>query len=362
MLDRTQPLTRHWIAALLMVGACNNSANSSSPLLTAGTSGGANKLTSAGNAAQTAAAVGGSTGSVAGSPGGLLGSAGRLSGASGGAAAGHSGSSAQLDSDAGPAADGGELSAGGHAAGGSGGASGDVDTRPPCEKKASQVILFGDSYVSWVSHNFPTDLAKETGETYRNYAVGGYSLGSGGIGKIGPELDQAIAADPDIIAAIGDGGGNDLLVPDPMWMGADQCKTSAAPTLKVCQDIVKTGLAAGRDLMAKAASAGIKDVVYFYYPRVPSNTVLGGADPNALLEYSKPMAKDFCDNVASTTGGKLRCHFLDLVPVFDGHPEWFVAGDIHPNPQGSIAMAKAVVQVMKDNCIAQHASSGCCAP
>jgi lysophospholipase L1-like esterase len=51
-----------------------------------------------------------------------------------------------------------------------------------------------------------------------------------------------------------------------------------------------------------------------------------------------------------------------MIPVFDGHPEYFAFADIHPNSTGSQAMAKAVVKVMKDACIAQPASSGCCTP
>jgi len=74
------------------------------------------------------------------------------------------------------------------------------------------------------------------------------------------------------------------------------------------------------------------------------------------------MARDLCTNAEANTGGKLRCHFLDLQPVFDGHSDWFADDGIHENSTGSAAIAKEAVKLMKANCIAQRADSGCCAP
>ena len=53
---------------------------------------------------------------------------------------------------------------------------------------------------------------------------------------------------------------------------------------------------------------------------------------------------------------------VDTVPLFEGHPEYFAAADIHENSTGSKVIAKAVVDTMKAHCIAQPASSGCCKP
>jgi len=103
-------------------------------------------------------------------------------------------------------------------------------------------------------------------------------------------------------------------------------------------------------------------VVYFYYPHVPTGTLLGGDNPNAILDKALPQVKAFCEGVEAKTSGKTRCHFLDLVPVFEGHTDWFVAGDIHENSSGSAAMAKAVWGLMKDKCLGQPESSGCCEP
>ena len=81
-----------------------------------------------------------------------------------------------------------------------------------------------------------------------------------------------------------------------------------------------------------------------------------------LLDWPYPKAEQLCVDAETETGGRLRCHFIDMRPVFEGHPEYFVAGDVHENAAGSAAMADVIVQVMKDNCIAQPESSGCCAP
>jgi len=92
---------------------------------------------------------------------------------------------------------------------------------------------------------------------------------------------------------------------------------------------------------------------------VPANTILSGSQPNEILDYALPMVKDFCDGREAKTGGKLRCHFVDMVPVYEGHTDWFNE-DIHPNSKGSAGMAKHLWQVMKDKCLGQKSGSDCC--
>lgn len=228
-------------------------------------------------------------------------------------------------------------------------------------KKPSQVISIGDSYMNWGTHTFPTDLNTAAGVTFRpTYAIGGFSMGSGGIGLIPPLFDNAVRADPDIIAVVADGGGNDLLIPA---LGRPDCKNMQnAATVAGCQQIVTDALAASEKLMTTMANAKVHDVIYFFYPHVPAPTALGGSYPNVMLDYSLPKVKAACEGTKAKTGGKLTCWFIDLIPVFEGHNDWFAPSDIHENSNGSKAMAKAVVDVMKQNCIAQPASSGCCKP
>jgi hypothetical protein len=331
---------------------------------TGGASGGAAGTTGSGGtsgASGTGGAAGKSGGGGTGGSAGTSGTGG-TSGASGsgGAAGSTSIDAGGASTDAGTAVD-----VGGGIDTGAPDAVTDVGVeRPPCMKSPNQVVVLGDSYVNWISHTFPSDLARETGVTYRMYAVGGTAMGSGGIGLIAPQLDQAVAADPNIIAVVMDGGGNDILVPDTAQFpqGGDCKQNAMSPTIPDCQKIIQKAVDKATEMMNTAADKGVKDIVYFFYPHVPEGTLIGGAHPNAILDYAFPLVKATCDGAHARTGGRLTCHFLDLIPVFDGHPDWFAATDIHPNPTGSAAMAKGVWQVMKDACIAQPASSGCCAP
>jgi hypothetical protein len=251
---------------------------------------------------------------------------------------------------------------------GAGGAGGMAE-KPPCLSDATQLVMIGDSYVNWTTHTFPADMNAASMLSIADFAVGGTSMGSGGIGLIPPQFDSALMTHPKIIAVIADGGGNDILVPDlnqfPM---GDQCKAMGAQSamIPVCQQIVQKALDAGRTLFFHMADKGVKDVVFFFYPRVPTGTWLA-QDPNGMLDYALPKIQAECDgayqeSVMANPAKTLRCHFVNLVPVFDGHPEYFAANDLHPNPTGSKAMAAAVWAKMKQDCVAQPASSGCCTP
>lgn len=235
--------------------------------------------------------------------------------------------------------------------------------KPKCVTKGSQVILVGDSYINWISHSFPADLADNSGQQWRNYAIGGQSLATGGIGLIGlgyiPEqLDTALAEDREFHTLIMDGGGNDILVADP-FLAPNSCTASGASKDPACQMIVQLALQAAKSTIDKAAAVGVRDVIYFFYPHVPANTILSDDNPNEILDYALPMAKAVCDGTEQQTGGRMRCTFVDLVPVFAGHPDYFNE-DIHPNDKGGKAMADKIWQVMTDKCLGQKAPKDCC--
>jgi hypothetical protein len=226
-------------------------------------------------------------------------------------------------------------------------------------KKDSQLIVIGDSYINWISHNFPDDIKKESGQSWRMEAVGGTSIGSGGIGRIPPQFDDSIASDPDAHTVLMDGGGNDILVPDLTLDPFGACTNTGSSKNENCQAIVKMALDAANALMMNMSSKGIRDVIYFFYPHVPANTILTGGNPDEILDYALPMVKDFCDGVEQRTAGKTRCTFVDMVPLFAGHNDWFNS-DIHPNELGSAAMAKKLWGVMTDKCIGQKGPKDCC--
>jgi hypothetical protein len=354
------------VGCLLAVAACNNSMPESetNPTGTAGTPAPGTGVTAGKSAAGSSAA--GSTGSNSAGSGQQPSAAGRTASGmagSGAAGTGDDETDAGLGETAGsPAAGSGGAQAGAGAAGTSGAAGeGGAAVRPPCLTKQSQLVAVGDSYLNWITHTFPDDFRTEFGE-YRMYAVGGASMGSGGIaGFIPDQLTMAISEDSDILAAVMTGGGNDILIADTAkYPGSDTCKDRTdAPMDKVCQDVIANAMDVASKLMDTAANAGIRDVVYLFYPHIPGGG-FGGMNPNAILDYSLPMARDLCLGASARTEGKLTCHFIDLVPVFDGHPDWFADDGIHENNLGSAAMAKEVVKVLKEKCVAQPAASGCC--
>jgi hypothetical protein len=263
---------------------------------------------------------------------------------------------------------------GGAPAGGNGGMSGGGGAapieKPPCLKDASQIVLIGDSYINWGTHTFPQDMNAVSMLNIGLYAVGGTSMGSGGIGLIPPQFDTALAAHPTIKVVIMDGGGNDVLLPDvaKFPQGGD-CKMKGAmsPSIPDCQKIVQAALDAGVKLFLHMADKGVNDVMYFFYPHVPLNTVLGGTDPNGMLDYALPKIKEQCEKAWDTSYAAnpqkpLRCHFIDTVPIFQGHNDYFAAGDVHENSTGSKAITAAIWAKMKTDCVGQPASSGCCTP
>lgn len=321
------------------------------------------------------ASVSGGTTSV--DPSGTGGSAaGAVSGGAGGTAAGNGGTSAGGSAGDGAAGSGGTSGTGTDGGGASGNAGTSTDAggtttieRPPCLQDSNQIVMIGDSYVNWITHTFPTDMNTASGLTIADFAIGGTSMGSGGIGLIPPQFDTALTTHPKILAVIMDGGGNDILVPDTIqFPNGAECKAMGAqsPSIPDCQAIVQKALDAGTNLFMHMADSGVKDAVFFFYPHVPTGTWLA-ADPNGMLDYALSKIRAACDgayqeSLQRTPPNPIRCHFVDMVPVFQGHPEYFASGDLHPNSTGSKAMAAAVWAKMKQDCIAQPVSSGCCSP
>jgi hypothetical protein len=354
------------LVAVVYVWGCSNeqstlmnpnlSAGSGAAGVAAATSGagvgsasaGTGALPSAGSSAVASGSAGiglaGASGSnagaaaVAGAAGG--GVAGSVSAAGGGGAAGSAGASAGA----------------GGSAGAAGGGSAEKP-KPACLKKSSQVIFIGDSYINYgLAHTLLSTLieqraikdgALKSGETYRNYAVPGTALAApNALGMIAPQWDMAVAADPDIKFVIMDGGGNDVLLDNRQCLAAGSDKDAA------CQKVVADSLKVGADLMNKMKAGGVTDDIYFFYPHVPA----GGDDIN---DYGLMQLQAQAMTLATPT---FRTYVEDTIPLFEGHPDYFASDGIHANDMGENLIADQIWKTMKDNCIAQPESSGCCTP
>jgi lysophospholipase L1-like esterase len=259
--------------------------------------------------------------------------------------------------------------AGGAGTGGAGGASG----KNPCITKPSQIVLIGDSYITGFAGTPALQPAlamlEPTAAMWRNYAIAGISMAQGGIPLGAPvgvsfvpdEFTEAVAADKDIKFVIMDGGGNDALLP-PGGSPAVNCKNEAnSGTDPNCQMLVATTLAAADKLVMNMADAGVKNILYFFYPHLPGTGVLSGTNPNAIDDYSVPIVKNECAAALTKTGGKLSCTFIDTIPAFGMDYATNISSDgVHPTAAGQVILATQIINTMKANCLGQ--TSGCCAP
>jgi hypothetical protein len=257
---------------------------------------------------------------------------------------------------------------GGSSNGGSGGSStsssGDCITDP-----TQDAVILGDSYVTGFGTPalqpalaaIITDIGK-----YPNYAGAGCSMISGGActglyGNVPQQATTAMSQHANAKFAIMDGGGNDILICDQVKYPSCNtlCGAAGSSKQKVCTDIVAGAIAGATDLMKQTANSGMRDVIYFFYPHIPD----AGGGYNEILDYAEPLAKAACDNAVNTTGGKLRCHFVDMVQPFlqaFGPPtaSQFEPLGIHPLAPGVNLMAKTITDEMTKDCLGQ--SSGCC--
>ena len=252
------------------------------------------------------------------------------------------------------------------AGGAAGGGSPDSGYKPKCITKGAELALVGDSWINWTEQLAPRlaqraikDGALPQGDSYNDQAVGGTSLGSGGIGLIGDQWPtvKSVAQRAGVTTkfVVMDGGGNDVL------LGAPQCLGDGSASDAGCKKVVSDATMAGQMLQQKIKMDGVGQVLYFFYPHVPA----GGWE---ILDYSLPMAKATCESMNDAT---YQCYFVDTRDTFQGpgnNGETMAgligADGIHPSAKGDDLLADLVWKTMKDHCMAQSASSGagCCTP
>lgn len=268
-------------------------------------------------------------------------------------------------------ATGGDATTGGMATGGdltTGGEMPDAGHVASCADDIGDVVMLGDSYVDWITHTFIQDMRTEAGQEWPEFATGGFAMANGGLGKIPDEFYEAIAAYPNIHTIVMTGGGNDILVADTAkFPDAGRCtREPNAQTIPDCAQIVQEAVDRAEEMMMETADMGVRNIIYFFYPHIPGGGLISGAYPDDLLDYALEKARPACENALEKTNGRLQCHFVDMVPVFEGKTGLFSNwtgedGDgVHPNSMGSKLMAKEIWRVMTEHCIGQPSSSGCC--
>lgn len=87
-----------------------------------------------------------------------------------------------------------------------------------------------------------------------------------------------------------------------------------------------------------ARDGTVEHIVYFLVPELP-------AIPGVAT--MRPRLQQACADSA------VPCHFLDLQPLWLGHPEYTAADGIQSSEAGARVIADSIWAIMQDNCIAQ---------
>jgi len=189
------------------------------------------------------------------------------------------------------------------------------------------VLWIGDTWIQipGTQHTRVRDLARAAGtigsdEDYANEAAAAtdmaairkqYRMRQSGTTKVKVLLMDGGTWDP--IAAQARG--------DPIAPAIDQC------------------ISTFQDFLAETASDGtVGHIVYFLVPELP--TVPGVAT-------MRPRLQQACADSA------VPCHFLDLQPLWQGHPEYTAPDGIQASEAGARVIADSIWSIMQNNCIAQ---------
>jgi hypothetical protein len=207
--------------------------------------------------------------------------------------------------------------------------------------------MIGDSYpaLSGEIAKHLESLATTAGalassDMYRTeYRSGANMVGGTVMPNIPAQFTKAVTDNPDIKYVIMDGGGNDILLSNP------QCITTQPPPQSAnCVTVINDAIAAATTLFGAMKSAGVKSVIYYFYPHLPTT---GKQYVNTTMDYAYPLVQMAC------AMAPLPCYFIDTRPAFEGHPEYIGPDNIHPTTAGSDVIAGLIWGVMQQQCIAQ---------
>jgi len=204
----------------------------------------------------------------------------------------------------------------------------DGGTCPQTQVGANEVLWIGDSWVliPGSQHTRVRDLARiaEAIGPNDDYVIGAAPATT--MPMIASQYAAQEAGATKVKVLIMDGGTWETIQASAMGGSVSAAVSSAASAFS--------------DLLAQVASDGtVQDVIYFLTPELP------GIPGVAML---RPLLQQAC--AAST----VRCHFLDLQPIWANHPEYTAPGAIPvPTDAGGIAIADAIWSLMQQRCIAQ---------
>jgi hypothetical protein len=223
---------------------------------------------------------------------------------------------------AGSVGQGGETAASG-GFGGSTAASGGAGTCDNAPVNANEVLWIGDTWVTIPGnqHTRVRDFARASGAIGpdEDYAVLAAPFAS--MEAIAVQYETQQTGPTEVKVLIMDGGTWDTIVAN----GSDA--SINATTAMFAQ------------LLAKVASDGtVQHIVYFLVPELPMIPGVAGLRP----EVQRACAESI-----------VPCHFLDLQPIWAGHPEYTSSDGVQASEAGGSAIADAIWAIMQQSCIAQ---------
>jgi hypothetical protein len=193
---------------------------------------------------------------------------------------------------------------------------------PHSQVRANEVAWIGDTWVTVPATQYTRvrDYARALEATdLTDYTIA--AAAGAGIAAITKQYQTAEASATKVKVLIMDGG---------TWDTIQQGATDA-----VIADVVATF----RQLLTQVAADGtVAHIIYFLCP------ALAGIPGVATL---RPLLRQACTNSA------VPCEFLDLDPLWTGHPEYTASTGFQATEAGAIVIADAIWSVMQDNCIAQ---------
>ncbi|MEI9942497.1 MAG: hypothetical protein WDO69_35230 [Pseudomonadota bacterium] len=204
----------------------------------------------------------------------------------------------------------------------------------PTNLGASDVLILGDVLIQLSIFTPQLEQAAQTagllpsGAHYRNEAAGASSLLASGPLSIDSEYTSARADGPARVIVM-DGGATDVL--------NGQCAGMLTPDCPAA----KAAVSGAEQLFERFARDGVEHVVYFFYGDPIDNPSLKDG-----LDLMRPLLQNTCGRSA------VPCHWLDLRPIFAGHPEYVGTDGLVFTDAGATAAAAATFAFMQRECVA----------
>jgi hypothetical protein len=191
------------------------------------------------------------------------------------------------------------------------------------------IAVLGDSMFNrfvWNCGGVPAELSLMLGEEVADYSLWGVNMTGGTYKDVYGQYDTAKQEMPGMTSVVFDGGSNDI---------ASECTEAERPE---CLEDVQTLLDEIGQLIDQMVGDGRNTIIYVGYYQLAGYFADWWPATNSLMDQIDPLCVD------------KGCIFLDLRPVFEGHPEWIDYDGVHLSLEGSIAVANEIHSTLMGQC------------